>query len=60
MVEVLPVVIGALGSVTKGFDRWIEKLGIPFNVGVIQKNCFVGNCNDFEESVGNVKKRQFC
>ena len=29
MVEVVPVVIGALGSVTKGFDRWIEKLGIP-------------------------------
>ena len=60
MVEVVPVVIGALGSVTKGFDRWIEKLGIPFNVGVIKKNCFVGNCKDFEEIVGNVKKRQFC
>ena len=25
--EVVPVVIGALGSVTKEFDRWIEKLG---------------------------------
>ena len=25
-VEVVPVVIGALGSVTKEFDRWIEKL----------------------------------
>ena len=60
MVEVVPVVIGALGSVTKGFDRWIEKLGIPFNVGVIKKNCFVGNCKDFEESVANVKKRKNC
>ena len=28
MVEVIPVVIGALGSVTKEFDGWIEKLGI--------------------------------
>ena len=37
MVEVVPVVIGALGSVTKGFDRWIGKLGIPLNVGVMQK-----------------------
>ena len=27
MVEVVPVVIGALRSVTEGFDRWIEKLG---------------------------------
>ena len=57
MVEVVPVVIGALGSVTKGFDRWIEKLEIPLNVGVMQKNCLVGNCKDIEESVGNVKNR---
>ena len=37
MVEVVPVVIGAHGSVTKGFHRWIEKLGIPFNVEIMQK-----------------------
>ena len=37
MVEVIPVVIGALESVTKGFNRWTEKLGIQFNVGVIKK-----------------------
>ena len=42
MVEVVPVVIGALGSVTKGFDRWIEKLGIPLNVGVMQKTTLLG------------------
>ena len=37
VVEVVSEVIGALGSVIKGFDRWIEKLGIPLNVGVMQK-----------------------
>ena len=37
VVEVVSVVIGALGSVIKGFDKWIEKLGIPLNVGVMQK-----------------------
>ena len=37
MAEVVPVVIGALGSVTNGFGMWIEKLGIPFKVGVMQK-----------------------
>ena len=42
MVEVVPVVIGALGSVTKGFDGWIGKLGIPFNVGVMQKTALLG------------------
>ena len=42
MVEVVPLVIGALGSVTKGFERWIEKLGIPLNVGVMQKTALLG------------------
>ena len=42
MVEVVPVVIGSLGSVTKGFDRWIEKLGIPLNGGVMQKTTLLG------------------
>ena len=42
MVEVVPVVIGALGSATKGFDRWIGKLGIPFNVGIMQKTALLG------------------
>ena len=40
VVEVVPVVIGAPGIVTKGFDSCIEKLGIPLiplNVGVMQK-----------------------
>ena len=41
-VEVVPVVIGALGSVTKEFDRWIEKLGITFNVEVVQKTALLG------------------
>ena len=57
MVEVVPVVIGALGSVTKGFDRWIDKLGIPYSVMCNAKNCLVENCKDIEESIGNVKKR---
>ena len=39
---VVPVVIGALGSVIKEFDRWIEKLGITFNVGVVQKTALLG------------------
>ena len=37
MIEVVPVPIGALGSVTKEFDGWIEKLRITNNVGVTQK-----------------------
>ena len=39
---VVPAVIGALGSVTKEFDGWIEKLGITNNVGVMQKTALLG------------------
>ena len=42
MVEVVTVVIAALGSVTKEFDGWIEKLQIANNVGVMQKTALLG------------------
>ena len=41
-VEVVPVVIGALGCVTKGFEKWIEKLEIHSNFGVLQKTALLG------------------
>ena len=56
MVEVVPVVIGALGSVTKKDLIARDAIQCWSN----SKNCFAGNGKDFEESVGNVKKRQFC
>ena len=43
MEEVVLVVIRALGSVTQEFDRWIEKLGIEYNVGVMQKTALLGS-----------------
>ena len=42
MVDIMPVVIGALGSVTKEFDWWIEKQRIKNNVGVMQKTALLG------------------
>ena len=41
MVEVVPVVIEAHGSVSKACDRWIEKLRIPLHVGVMQKTALL-------------------
>ena len=32
----------ALGSVTKDFERWIRKLGIAYNIGVMQKTALLG------------------
>ena len=42
MVEVVPLVIGARGSVKKEFDGLIEKLRITNNVGVTQKIALLG------------------
>ena len=42
MIEVMPVVIGALGSVTKELDGWIEKLRITNNVGMMQNTALLG------------------
>ena len=49
MVEVVPVVIETLGSVTKEFDRWIEKLGITRNVGLMQKTALLGTAKRFRK-----------
>ena len=41
-VEVVPVGIGALGSVTKDFERWIRKVGIAYIIGVMQMTVLLG------------------
>ena len=41
-VEIVPVVVGALESVSAEFDKWIGKLGITCNVGVMQKSVMLG------------------
>ena len=41
-VEIVPVVIGTLGSVSMEFDRWMGKLGVTCNVGVRQKSALLG------------------
>ena len=37
-VEVVPVVVGALGCISKGFSGWIDTLGITLNVRMVQKS----------------------
>ena len=41
-VEVIPVVIGALGTVTKQFEKWIQKLDLEITVEMLQKPCLLG------------------
>lgn len=41
-VQIIPIVIGALGSVTKEFNKWVEKLGIPCEFMGMQKTALLG------------------
>ena len=40
-VEVKPVVEGALGTVTKYFEKWIEKLDFDYTIEALQKPCLI-------------------
>ena len=41
-VEVVPVVVGALGAVNKRVDTWLGTLGITINKGLLQKTALLG------------------
>ena len=41
-VEVIPAVIGELGTVTKHFEKWIEKLGLDLTIEALQKPFLLG------------------
>ena len=41
-VEIVPVVIGALGAVSKNFELYIEKLGIQIKTEHLQKIALLG------------------
>ena len=41
-VSVIPVVVGALGAVTKNLRMWIAKIGTPGIFNLLQKACLLG------------------
>ena len=41
-VIVVPVVIGALGSITKKLNEWLEKLELAVNIVLLQKTTLLG------------------
>ena len=41
-VVVLPVIVGALGSITKKLGEWIRKLDISLAIGLLQKTAILG------------------
>ena len=41
-VDVVPIVIGALGTVSKKLEKWIYSLGIKLNIEHLQKTSILG------------------
>ena len=41
-VEVVPAVVGVLGSTSKGSSGWMDTLGIKLNVGMVQRSVLLG------------------
>ena len=41
-VEIVPVVVGALGCSSKGFSRWMDILSIKLSIGFVQKSVLLG------------------
>ena len=41
-VEVVPAVVGALRCISKGFNGWMDTLGIKLDVEMVQKSVLLG------------------
>ena len=56
--EVVPVVVGALGVVSKRLDAWLEKLGDYHQNGIVAENSLVRHRKDSKEAVGKLKEKK--
>ena len=41
--EVIPIVVGALGMISKKLDMWIKKIGINIKIETLQKSTLLGS-----------------
>ena len=50
-VEVIPIVVGALGAVSNKLDKWIEKLGIHIRTELLQKTALLGTARTLRRNL---------
>ena len=58
-VIVIPVIVGALGAISTGFEKYIAAIGIKIRVEYAQKtikNSFIEDSKDFETGTWMQKK----
>ena len=41
-IDVIPVILGVLGSVTKNFENYVDPIGIKINLHTVQKTALLG------------------
>ena len=58
-VQVIPIVLGSLGSVTKNLDKWLEKFDKRISISLFKKlRYWKLNSKDFKESFGVTWERR--
>ena len=52
-VTIVPIVIGALGTVTEKIESWIKQIGIDCPVALLQKGCLLGSARIIRKVLNN-------
>uniref|UniRef100_A0A1X7VT09 Uncharacterized protein n=1 Tax=Amphimedon queenslandica TaxID=400682 RepID=A0A1X7VT09_AMPQE len=50
-VEVIPVIVGALGAVSRNIKEWFKRLGISVRIEHIQKTALLGTANIIRQTL---------
>ena len=51
-VQVVPIVVGSLGSVTKNLDKWLGKLDVKNGISLLQKTTLLGTARILRNVLG--------
>ena len=47
-VKIIPIIIGALGTISRGFEKWLELLEMPCSMEILQRVCLLGSGKNFK------------
>ena len=50
-IEIIPIVIGALGAISRKLDKWIEKLDVHIRIELLQKTALLGTARILRRSL---------
>ena len=56
--EITPVLIGTLGTLTKHFEEWIEKLDFDMMTEALRKPCLLGTTRIIQKVLGMKRKKK--